>query len=84
MVLGVPFGFKFVEPLFSQLGGGRGVNQLEVSRHFPLPFPRYEVQTVAHHVHDAQLNDGFWVNRFNRLREAFEAVHAGDEDEGRS
>ncbi|MNE31938.1 hypothetical protein D3C80_1255290 [compost metagenome] len=31
-------------------------------------------------MHDTQLNDGFRVDRFNGLREALEAVHAGDED----
>ena len=43
-------------------------------------FPGDEPQAVAHHMHDTQLDAGFWIHSVDGVREAFQPVNTGDED----
>lgn len=63
----VPLGRKPIQSHFSRFDGCRLVNRLEVSRDSLGILPRYITQTVADQMHDAQLNLGVRVERFNRL-----------------
>ena len=39
-----------------------------------------EPQTVAHHMHDAQLDAGLRIHCVDRVREALQTADTGDED----
>jgi hypothetical protein len=59
---------------------GRPAAGLQIHRHLFSFFPTHIVQAGPRHVHDAQLHRGLRIYRLDRLREALETVHAGDED----
>lgn len=75
-----PIFFKLNEHEVSLVNGRGAINLLQISGHFFLQFPGGEVQAVADHVDDAQLNDCFRVDRLEGFREAFQPVDTGDKD----
>ncbi|KKF34558.1 hypothetical protein SY86_02325 [Erwinia tracheiphila] len=42
--------------------------------------PGDEPQTVAHHMHDAQLDAGLRIHCVDSVREALQTINTGDED----
>lgn len=58
----------------------RLINALQVGSDFFAIFPGNKVQTVTHHVHDAELDLCFREHRLDRIRKAGEAVHASHQN----
>jgi hypothetical protein len=52
----------------------------EVSGDLLAAFPRNVLQAMAHHVHNAQLNNGLRKDRFNGFRESLQPIDTGDQN----
>jgi len=82
------YGWEFATPLFAEglklgfgiLGRGGSVNALEIGSDQFAILAGDEVQAVAHHMHNAQLDLGLQVDALDRVRKAGEAVHAWNQD----
>lgn len=74
------FFLKFTKTLLACLDGRRSIDGFEISRDFLALFPAYEFEAVARHVNQAELNVCMRKDRSDGVREALEAVHAGDEN----
>jgi hypothetical protein len=59
---------------------GRGVDRFEVLGHLVVLPARHVLERVSNEVHDARLHGCRREDRFDRLGEPFEAVHAADQD----
>ena len=78
--LGVPLFAKGIEFGFGIIDGGGSINALEISSDHLAIFPGDKIQTIAHHMHDAQLDFGLRKDALNGIREAGEAVQAGNQN----
>jgi len=76
----VPFFTERLELRFGIIDGGGPVNALQIGDHYFTILPGNKVQAVAHHVHNAQLDFGLQINALNRIREAGQAIDAGNQD----
>ncbi len=56
------------------------INHLQSAGDGFVVLPGHVFQTVTHHMDDAQLDMGLRVDAVYRIREAFQAVHAGNQD----
>jgi hypothetical protein len=77
---GVPLGLKGCQVRFCQMHGRCLIDGFEIFGNLFALLPRDIVQTVTHHMHDAELDLGVWINSLNRLGKTLEAIHAGDEE----
>ena len=79
-IVRIPLDFKLTQAQLGLLSRSGLVDTAQVSRHLWAALPRDVVQTVAHHVHDAQLHYGLGEHCFDGIWEALEPIDAGDED----
>jgi hypothetical protein len=79
-ILPIPLRLEFAEPAFSLFDGGGLIYLLEVSGDLFAAFPRNVLQAVAHHVHNAELNNGLRKDRFDGLRKSLQAIDTGDQN----
>ena len=75
-----PFGFQFIQGDLCGVEGGSLVNAFQVAHEGFLIFGRNVLHGVADLVDDAVLNLGVGVDGFDGLREAFQAIHAGNQN----
>ena len=77
-ILFISFILELREPRLSFVGGEGVVDQLQIGGHSLLRFPGHEVQAVAHHVDNAELNSGLRVDRLDGVRKAIQAARLGE------
>jgi hypothetical protein len=75
-----PFLVEALELALGSVGVDRGVDRLEVAGELLALAARHVPQAQADEVHDARLHRGFGEDRLDRLGDAFEPVHAADQD----
>lgn len=79
-VLVAPLALQGVEPRCRLLRRGRVVDAHERSHHVRAGLGVDVTQTGPHQMHAAQLRQCPGKHRVHRLRQPFEAIHAGDVD----
>jgi hypothetical protein len=75
-----PFFFESIKFGLGYIGGWGAVNPAQVGGHHLAVLPGAEVQRMAHQMYDAGLDHRVREGFCNRLGEAFQTIHDGDQD----